>query len=113
MADDIDAEEVFSIEIGELIDPTQLNQQQIDELKYLEVPDEVWVQLKRDMERLPPLMPNTKPADIANQEENSNDRFKSVSMDELDQITCEANASSTKSQTRWALKVFTGKYDFS
>ena len=41
--------------------------------------------------------------------QNSNERFYNVSPDELDFIASQATAQSTKSQTKWAVKIFTGK----
>ena len=76
-------EPVFTIDISDLVPIEELDQTKLDELKYLEVSDDVWRAIKHDLERLPPLKPVVEtPAE--NQQNSSNEsQFVGVTEDDL------------------------------
>ena len=111
MADDLQKvdEPVFTINISDLIPIEELDQTKSDELKYLEVPDDVWRVIKHNLEALPPLKPVVQ--NLAENQENltNENQFVDVTEDNLDDIASENSATNTKIQTRWALKTFRGR----
>ena len=91
-----------------MADLETLDQNQLDKLKYLEVPDEVWLQIKSDLEELPALLPVQPPTEAPCENTESENRFKAVSSDDLNEIAAE----NTNIQTKWAVKTFRGKTIF-
>ena len=96
-------EPVFTIDIRDIC---ELNQEQLDELKYLDVPDNVWIEIQQDLEKIPPLIPITPKEKNDAEDKTNEERFLDIFEQDFDDIASENYATNTKSQTRWALKTF-------
>ena len=109
MADDLQKEDEldFTIDFMGLKPLEELDQAKLDELKYIEVPDDVWRAIKHDLETLPPLQPVVqKSAENQQTTSDKGKRFVDVTDNDLDDIACENSANNTNNQTKWALKTF-------
>ena len=96
-------EPFFTIDITDLC---KLNQEELDEIKYLDAPDSVWIAVQQDLEQIPPLVPVVQKKKIVTKEVQNEDRFLDISEQDLDDIASENSAANTKNQTKWALKTF-------
>ena len=105
MSDDSD-EPVFSIDFSDLND---INQIEKDELKYDEVPDDVWVLVRQDLEGIPPIISIQDAQKEADEPDQNTTRFVDVTADNLDEITSKNNAKNPQNQTKWAITMFRGK----